>query len=94
MSSFEHTILFENETEACSTDFVWETKKEHSLIDLLPLSNKAIIKKKDLKKRILVLIEFFCSEMIDAVRSFVSGQYYKFDSHVGESLCQIRAFMI
>lgn len=72
----------------------WDDKKKYKLIDLLPQSSKATVDRKDFRKNVLTLIRFITSEIIRVVGLLEEKKYNRFDSHVGDSLCQVRAFMV
>lgn len=64
------------------------------LVDLFAQKKDSLIVSRKQKLQNIFLAKKFTEIMIEAVESFLSGQYYKFDPLVGENLCQIRAFMM
>ena len=73
---------------------LWCNEKQYSLIDFLPYTNSSNLMRKNLKKRIIGLVCFFCDQVIEVIFNLILDEYSKFDPHIGESLCQIRAYMI
>lgn len=64
-------------------------------IELLPYSNQILMNSIQLKIRILLLIRFILLEVLEAIDDFYfRNKFLKFDAHVGENLCQIRACQI
>lgn len=62
--------------------------------DLLYQSSDSLLVNREAKLKMLQLLEFFVSEMIDALISFYfNNNLNEFDPHVGDTLCQIRAYM-
>lgn len=48
----------------------------------------------EMKKKILHNLSFIINEIISALQAFSTNQLSKFDPHVGETACQIRAYMV
>lgn len=71
---------------------LWCDERSFSLMDFLPYSDASALEK--IKIRVLDFIGFFCSQIIETISCLIENKYHEFDPHVGESLCQIRAYMI
>ncbi|MGD9152298.1 MAG: hypothetical protein PVG30_01390 [Gammaproteobacteria bacterium] len=66
-----------------------------SNIDLLPQHPESIIRNSIMEDKLLKLMYFFVQETIETFDSFfIKKNYAKFDPHVGETSCQIRAYKI
>lgn len=62
--------------------------------DLLYQSPDSFLVNRETKLKILQMLKFLVSEMIDASTSFYfNNKLNEFDPHVGDTLCQIRAYM-
>lgn len=66
----------------------------YSIKDLLPYPDNARLKSLDERIRVLMLLDYILQSVRDSIRTYLSGQYIKFDAHVGENLCQIRAYQL
>lgn len=64
------------------------------LADLLPQFPDLILKDKEMRNTIAYLLHFFAEEVKQAINCFRNREIYRFDPHVGETSCQIRAHMI
>lgn len=63
-------------------------------VSLLPHDESIRVKGIDEKLRYLKLMKYFVEEIYLSIYHFKSDQLYRFDAHVGETLCQIRAYKI
>ena len=63
-------------------------------LNLLHQSPETVLTTTEMKLKILDLLAFFIKECIDALTEFyIKKNLSKFDPHVGETSCQIRAYM-
>lgn len=70
-----------------------ENKTEIDCLTLIPYEANTLLVNRELKLKILNLIRFLLSEMIQSLKSFYKdNQLKEFDPHVGDTLCQIRAY--
>lgn len=68
--------------------------KTYSIIDLLPQNNMAVVRDTKMIFEILKATYNVIALLIDSISKFhIDKQYQHFDPHVGESACQIRAYM-
>jgi hypothetical protein len=64
-----------------------------SILSLLPQGERTILQNQEMKIRLLRLVVFFTGEIIETIRDFYCDKnLVVFDSHVGDTLCQIRAY--
>lgn len=69
--------------------------KKISSIDFFPHDPTSLLINQDMKLKILKLSLFFANQCIDAINSFfIKKTYSDFDAHVGDTLCQIRAYKL
>ena len=62
---------------------------------LFPYSSKTILVDQKMKMKVLHFTDFFLEEIIAAIELFfLKKEFQKFDAHVGDTLCQIRAYKI
>ncbi len=63
-------------------------------LNLLPYDKSLKLNGIDEKLKTLVIMKNFLEYLYIAIYCFKGQQLYKFDAHVGETLCQIRAYKI
>ena len=61
-------------------------------LDLLPQKNNFSLKDRRSKLQVIKLLLVIYKHAIAAIESFIDKKLYLFDAHVGETLCQIRAY--
>lgn len=67
-------------------------KKISSLL-LFPQSPESLLSNQEMKLKTLRFLNFFINEIVESIKLFfVDKKLISFDSHVGETLCQIRAY--
>lgn len=69
-------------------------KIEISILSLLPHSIKTQLNDQSKKLNILKLLKFLAKELNETLSLFESKKLFIFDPHVGDTLCQIRAYKI
>ncbi|MBY0377515.1 MAG: hypothetical protein K2Q33_02995, partial [Gammaproteobacteria bacterium] len=67
---------------------------DYSLADFLPYKKDKIIISAKEELILLKVIIFFCNLIVKALHAFEERKYTCFDAHVGENLCQIRAYQL
>lgn len=66
-----------------------------SSLNFYPHDPSSILRDQQMKIKILNLTVFFIEQTIEAVHSFfIKKTYADFDAHVGDTLCQIRAYKL
>lgn len=69
--------------------------KSLSILSLLPQSPETQIPTHLKFSKVLKLLRFFTSKLINALESFyIKHNVHEFDPHVGETSCQIRAYQV
>ncbi len=62
--------------------------------DLLPYSNNNLLSDLAEKLDVLTKLVFITDMFVQAIDAFMQGRLSEFDAHVGDCLCQIRAYQI
>ena len=65
-----------------------------TLLDLLPVSPNAMLKTSEEKVKFLNMYVYFVKLSIESFETFLTGDLQKFDAHVGDTACQIRAYRV
>lgn len=65
-----------------------------TLLDLLPASPNALLKTPAEKVNFLKVYAYFVELAIESFETFLRGDLQKFDAHVGDTACQIRAYRV
>lgn len=65
-----------------------------TLLDLLPASPNAMLKTPEEKVKFLKMYAYFVKLAIESFETFLKGDLQKFDAHVGDTACQIRAYRV
>ena len=69
--------------------------KQQSILTLLPHSPKTLLINRSMKLQMLQLLSFMVNQLIESIRLFYQQkQYSAFDPHIGDTLCQIRAYKV
>lgn len=67
----------------------------YSSVELLPQDSNMIIKDSALQSNVAKMLSFFSLLLSDALYDFYTiSKYHKFDPHVGDTACQIRAYQL
>lgn len=66
----------------------------NDFVDLFPYKKDIQLTSIADKIRVLRLTDFFYKSLCASIEAFVAREYGKFDAHVGDSLCQIRAYRL
>lgn len=68
---------------------------KYTILKMMPNSPLTIIRDTYMRHQVLATIDYFLSLFVEALTAFyVDKHYHKFDAHVGETACQIRACQI
>lgn len=66
-----------------------------SILSLFPQSPETLLTKRKMKLMMLKQLQFFLGEMLEAIDCFyIQEKLECFDPHVGDTLCQIRAYQL
>ncbi|WP_203249927.1 hypothetical protein [Cysteiniphilum marinum] len=67
----------------------------YSSVEILPQDPEMIMKDASLQSNVVKILSFFSLLLSDALYNFyIVSKYYKFDPHVGDTACQIRAYQL
>lgn len=72
-----------------------ENTGEKSCLSLFPITEQTLLKNREMKYNTLKLMSFFVNQVIKIIKLFLfEKKLYEFDPHVGDTLCQIRAYAV